>query len=372
MTGHTFGQGSSFAIDDAVVSDGEKARPHVDKSLGIAQKQRVITLKARPSPYAYVFYATQDTYACSVLVNIRQLQGIHKTPHRIFVLITKDISANYVSALSSTGAMLSLQIPPPLREGTEGGVYYRDCLLKLFGFKMHRIDPSLKKVIVLDSDQLILKPLDHLFYMDALNADLAAPRAYWIDKQTFSTAFMVISLSDRTWRKVETALQNVKIDQYDMDIANEVFGDEVLMLTGSFVALNSHWEDWNLPRWFHAPDVIVTEPVLPSISTKADDKSLATDHSHPSSGRLPDTIPGIINAPKDKKHDRPFTPDRDPTITEHTDLKSRYLYNQLFDLYNQVSVLHYTAMTKPWGTNAMMIDQGRPDAHPLLREQFMA
>jgi len=256
---------------------------------------------------------------------------------------------------------------------------------------------------------------------------------------------MVISLSDRTWQKVETALQNIKIDQYDMDIANEVFGDEVLMLPGSFVALNSHWEDWNLPRWFHGPDVVVAEvsngtdtpeikksvvnngagmreieikdlnkrqeevqmfgarfeasnhepesivsegredftstsvkwntvsqPVLPSIPTKVDDKSLATDHPHPSSGRLPDTIPGIINAPKDEKPHVPFTPDREPTITEHSDLKSRYLYNELFELYEQVSVLHYTAMTKPWGTNAMMIDQGRPDAHPLLKEQFMA
>jgi len=401
--------------------------------------------QAPPSPYAYVFYATQDTYACSVLVNIHQLQIVHKTPHRIFVLITKDISANYISALSSTGATLSLQNPPALREGTEGNVYYKDCLLKLFGFKMHHIDPSLKKAIVLDSDQLIVKSLDHLFHMDDLDVDLAAPRAYWIDKKTFSTAFMVISLSDRTWRKVETALQNTKVDQYDMDIANELFGDEVLMLPGSFVALNSHREDWNLPRWFHGPDVAVAEvsngtdmpeitksvvnngagmreieikdlnkrqeevqisgsrseasdqepgsivwegrddsastsverdtesqPVLLSLSTKAGDVSLTTTHPHPSSGRLPYTIPGIINAPKDEKPHIPFTPDRDPTITEHSDLKSRYLYNELFDLYNQVSVLHYTAMTKPWGTNAMMIDQQRPDAHPLLKEKFMA
>jgi len=142
-----------------------------------------IKWQALPSPYAYVFYATQDTYACSVLVNIHQLQDTHKTPYRIFVLITKDISANYISALSSTGATLSLQIPPALREGTEGNVYYKDCLLKLFGFKMHHIDPSLEKVIVLDSDQLIVKPLDHLFHMDDLDVDLAAPRAYWIDKK---------------------------------------------------------------------------------------------------------------------------------------------------------------------------------------------
>lgn len=303
---------------------------------------------------------------------------------------------------------------------------------------MHHIDPSLRRVIVLDSDQLILKPLDHLFHMDDLNVDLAAPRAYWIAKETFSTAFMVITLSNRVWRKVEQALENIRINQYDMDIANEVFGDEVLMLPGSFVALNSHWEDWNLPRWFHGPEIVAQvsngtgmrevakfenedlnkrqekernggyefeasnyEPsstVLEgkdSTSTsaesnkethllpkKSDEKSSTAGHPHPSSGRLPDTIPGIMSPPKDGKshpQDTAIPPsqasstERELTTTEssNNDLKSRFLYNELFELYKQVSVLHYTAMAKPWGTNAMMIDQQRPDAHPVFKEQFM-
>jgi hypothetical protein len=324
-----------------------------------------------------------------------------------------------------------------LREESEGAVYYQSCLLKLYGFKIHHIDPSLKRVIVLDSDQLILKPLDHLFHMDDLSVDLAAPRAYWIAKETFSTAFMVISLSNRVWRKVEQALENIRINQYDMDIANEVFGDEVLMLPGSFVALNSHWEDWNLPRWFHGPEIVAQvsngtgmreiaklenkdlnkrqekevrkygyafeasnyepESVVPEgkdsastllesdekthiLSKKSDDKSPTTEHPHPSSGRLPDTIPGIISPPKDGKphlQDGVALPsqfsDTEMAITEpgKNDLESRYLYNELFELYKQVSVLHYTAMAKPWGTNAMMIDQQRPDAHPVFKEQFM-
>jgi alpha-N-acetylglucosamine transferase len=139
-------------------------------------------------------------------------------------LITQDLSSTYVSALKSTGATISLQTPPALNDGSEGFAYYHDCLLKLLTFKMHHIDSTLKRVIVLDSDQLVLKPLDHLFDMDDLNVDLAAPRAYWIAKETFSTAFLVITLSDRTWRKVETALENVRVNQYDMDMANELFG----------------------------------------------------------------------------------------------------------------------------------------------------
>lgn len=66
MTAHAFDQGSSFAIDDAVVSDAEKARPHVDKSLGIAQKQRMNPLKVRVA-------GANETSTCQTLHNIHEL-----------------------------------------------------------------------------------------------------------------------------------------------------------------------------------------------------------------------------------------------------------------------------------------------------------
>ena len=120
-------------------------------------------------------------------------------------------------------------------------------------------------------------------------------------------------------------------------------------------------------------------PVLPFLPHKVDDKPPTTEHPHPSSGRLPDTIPGIIAPPKDGKAHlqggaEPSSPNPGSTGTEssNTDPKSRHLYNELFELYKQVSILHYTAMSKPWGTNEMVIDQGRPDAHPLFKEQFLA
>ncbi|KAG9842688.1 hypothetical protein KCU77_g9653, partial [Aureobasidium melanogenum] len=104
------------------------------------------TAPRKPSPYAYVFYATQDVYACSVLVNIHQLRFIHKTPHRIFVLITSEVSPFYFSAFEDSGATISLQTPPSLANNTEGAGYYKDCLLKLYAFKMQEIDPSLQKI----------------------------------------------------------------------------------------------------------------------------------------------------------------------------------------------------------------------------------
>ncbi|THY08896.1 nucleotide-diphospho-sugar transferase [Aureobasidium pullulans] len=431
MTTQAFGQGSSFAVDDMVALD-------LGSDAGVAHGIDEETSVEAPSPYAYVFYATQNTYACSVLVNIRQLKDVFETKYRIHVLITNEVSLSYVEALEDSGATVSLQAAPALANGTEGAGYYQDCLLKLYGFRMHQIDTSLKRVIVMDSDQLVLRNLDYLFE-DKIEADLAAPRAYWIAKETFSTAFMVITLSDRVWHVVEKALDNIQIDKYDMDIANELFGDTVLMLPGHFVTLNSHWEDWNLPKWFHKPEAIVagitngthevawsetqdlnkreqaqqgsqfepsnyetapdgqlkdstqangnkkgTSESLPKMTTDVNLPTLPKikdDDSQMADDLLPDTIPGIVN-PSKHSDGKPHLPggiappshgksSSEVMSTETLDLKDKRYYNELYELYKQVSVLHFTAMGKPWGVNEQMLKDGRPDAHPVFREQFM-
>jgi hypothetical protein len=196
-----------------------------------------------------------------------------------------------------------------------------------------------------------------------------------------------------------------------MDMANELFGEEVLMLPGNFVALNSHWEDWNLPRWFHQSEPVDAgrnngtgvrelakweskdlnkrqeevrkngyefeasnyEPA--SVASKAVD-SLPTSASSSGDG----TTPGITT-PSENTEGNPYlqgevTPPSDTDLTtietSINHMRTLPIYKELFKLYKQVSVLHYTAMAKPWGTNAQMIDEQRPDAHPLLKEQFMA
>ncbi|KAL1304059.1 hypothetical protein AAFC00_000495 [Neodothiora populina] len=202
------------------------------------------------SPYAYVFYVTQDTYACSALVNIERLQNMFKTKHRIFVLASPDVSKVYIDSFEKRSVKVSIQQPPKLADG--GVAYYQDCLLKLHAFNMHHIYPTLKKVIAMDSDQLIMQNLDHLFE-SSVEVDLAAPRAYWIAKDAISSTFMLISLSDHLWGTVSAAIANVTTDKYDMDLVNDILGDTVMMLPGSYVTPNSHWEDWNLPKWFHTP-----------------------------------------------------------------------------------------------------------------------
>lgn len=200
----------------------------------------------RPSPNAFVFYATTNEYACSVLVNINRLRKQFYTRYRIHVLLSKDVEARFITAIVEAGATLTIRDPPPLAPG--GAYYYKDCLLKLMAFGLHQIDETIERVAVLDADQLILQNLDHVF--DLPQTDLAAPRADWIARDAIASTFMVISLSDRLWETVKLGMETIGESRYDMDLINELFANKVLLLPSSYVALNSLWHAWITPDWY--------------------------------------------------------------------------------------------------------------------------
>ncbi|EON67281.1 hypothetical protein W97_06534 [Coniosporium apollinis CBS 100218] len=368
-----------------------------------------------PSPNAYVFYATQNEYACSVLVNIDRLQNLFHTTHRIFVLASLKVSTPFIRALEARNVTVSVQSAPPLAHGSVG--YYEDCLLKLLGFRMHEIDPTLKRVLVLDADQLIVNSLDHVFELPEV--DLAAPRAYWIAKDFFSSTFMLINLSDRLWKRVEEGIKTIAPDKYDMDLANQLLGDTVIMLPGSYATPNSHWEDWNMPKWFrpeatndttrasgpfgfgeaavgeekkqglrrrrrnappppplfrdengwhnvHSDDAPSTTGFVVSDATatpwQASSHSLSShagDHIHSSASPSPSSTARSEPAPA-----APL--DRLAPI----DILSHPLLGPLQSLATATNVLHFFALGKPWSYSLADVKAARPYAHPAFVEQW--
>ncbi len=133
---------------------------------------------AQRSAYAYLFDATSDPYACSLLVNIELLRSLRSTL-AVHVLVSSDVGHNFAQSLRELGAGVDLQKCSRIAEDARS--YYKDCLLKLLAFKMYKIVPGLERVLVLDSDQLILRKLYSMF--EGLpEIDLAAPRAYWLAK----------------------------------------------------------------------------------------------------------------------------------------------------------------------------------------------
>lgn len=341
--------------------------------------------------FAYVFYATANTYACSALVNIHRLQRVLNATTPIHVIASSDVSDSYISAFNESDVTVHIEQSPELK-GDAGG-YYHDCLLKLVAFRMHLLDPTLTRVLAFDADQLILKNLDHLF-TGLPNVDLAAPRAYWLAKDFLASTFLMINLSDRLWKTVKTALDTIDFNKFDMDLINDLLGDEVMMLSGEYVTLNSHWEDWNLPRWYHPSSTLNMTTVemlnkLPKSglgSNKRQTENSPVDGSEAVAQSIAGKPDGNAQVPRaghtltmvpPMQSRQPATPPRppEPGPAWDTTPSPRFPVNhpltlELYRLQETAAVIHFTAQGKPWAKEPSMVQAWRPDAHPILADQF--
>lgn len=300
------------------------------------------------SPFAYVFYATQDNYACSVLVNVDRLNNLFNTSHRIIVLVKPDLPSLYLTALTAQNATVIPYEPPPLAD--DNVPYYQDVLLKLVGFRLHHYIPSLKRVLILDSDQLILQSLDHIFSLPEV--DIAAPRAYW-QTEGFTSAFVLASLSDRLWDKVSKGLFNIEHDVFDMDLVNKLFAKTLLLLPGDYATLNSHWEANDVPSWWQGDEPIQTFFPPPPQPAPLYTVRNGTNQTLTSFERQKFTMIAGHNYEEAKLKER-----------------RERMEDVLYQVVSDVKVLHFTAVGKPWSLSGSDVEASRPDAHPLLAEQF--
>ncbi|KAJ0108960.1 hypothetical protein J7T55_005508 [Diaporthe amygdali] len=316
---------------------------------------RLSKKQAIDAGFAYVFYATSVSYACSALVNIHQLQARSSTVP-IHVLASEKVPQVYIDAFAAAGATVHVEKTPELR--LQLGHYYQDCLLKLVVFKMHKLDHSLNRVLLVDSDQLILRHFDNLF-SDIPQVDLAAPRAYWLspEEAVFSSAFMLINLSDRLWDKVNNTLptdeDSVQAEpKWDMDILNDELGSTAMILNGEYVTLNSHWEAWDLPNWYHPEDT----------------QHARHDHSILSRPKMANKLGLPIETGSG-----PLDDDQVPLASMKAEMafsEESDIYKQLVELYDYTSIIHFTALGKPWMYSAQDVTQLRERAHPGLAHQF--
>ena len=336
------------------------------------------------SPYAFVFYATKAEYACSVLVNIDRLNSIFQTKHRIIVLVKPTISSEYLSRFTAQNATVIPYEPPPLYDNDDP--YYTDVLLKLVGFRLHQYIPSLKRILILDSDQIILQSLDHVFSLPA--ADLAAPRAYWKGTFGFTSAFLLVSLSDRLWDRIDLALHTIKDDTFDMDLLNQMFAETVMLLPGDYCTLNSQWEINSIPTWWQGSEPprdpswrpsrkLPPTPDPPMIEVPASlNGALATNKT----SKLSESDRFLLHRYRQATAAREMKIQaaRDAVDEAHKEqvkkdeIKERgiRLKMVLEDVYNDVKVMHYTALAKPWQKYLEEVKKGRPAAHPLFALGF--
>lgn len=103
---------------------------------------------------------------------------------------------------------------------------YKYCFMKLSAFKMRKYD----KVLLLDSDLMVLQNLDHLFAMPVTT--IAMPNAYWLSA-TGGTALMVlINTSQDLWStRIQKYLTDSNLDYgTEMNLLNEEFKDDLMLL----------------------------------------------------------------------------------------------------------------------------------------------
>jgi hypothetical protein len=216
----------------------------------------VPVIKAR-TPYAYVFWATSDMYACSALIGIRRLIDFH-TPHKLHILVTEGVSEPYREEFEKFNVTVhEVEVPEhphpnPNAKALRLNQTTEMNLVKLHAFRMHQLDDKVRRVVIMDADQFIYHPLDTLF--SSPEADLAAPRNYWDRGEAsagmLATTLMVINPSDRVWKSVETEVKNLVLGEYADVVVNRVFKDSAAILPGAYGAVDDHWYFWYLPKWY--------------------------------------------------------------------------------------------------------------------------
>ncbi|TGZ85480.1 nucleotide-diphospho-sugar transferase [Ascodesmis nigricans] len=302
-------------------------------------------------PFAYVFYATSNPYFCSALIAAASLRRLGTT-HPIILITSPNIRSLALETAKSQNIIL-VPLEPPKIPYSEHISYYEDVLLKLLSFSLHHHFPYLKRIIVLDSDQLVLKSLDHLFELPSV--DVAAPSAYWtapvdVEKTPgVTSALMVVETKEEVWKLVESGMKEGRMREgmYDMDVVNREFAVREMVLPGRYCTLNSHWEAWDLPAWWTLSGKL--EHVKHKLGTPLRDRRKKRGG-------------GMSQTKREEENDESNDPEKEEE--EEEEEKSE---DQLEELWHAVEVLHFTAVGKPWDVE--VVEAGQTSRHEFRRNR---
>lgn len=137
---------------------------------------------------------------------------------------------------------------------------------------------------------MVLQHMDELFLLP--ECPIAMPRAYWLDKPYLSSQIILIQPSAAEFARVKDAIDNVKDGEFDMEIVNNLYSKDCMilphrrydLLTGEFRSKGAHtnyigntyegWDpekmlkeakflhfsDWPMPKpWLSASEAMMNE-----------------------------------------------------------------------------------------------------------------
>ncbi|KAL4923780.1 nucleotide-diphospho-sugar transferase [Aspergillus undulatus] len=262
------------------------------------------------SRYAYSQYATSSPYLCNAVLVFDALEKLGSRAQRVLyypkrwdVVVESDHDRDSQLLRLAKNKYKAMLVPIELemiKPDAGPGEPWNKSISKLLAFA----ETEFKRVIHLDSDILVLKNMDELFFLPS--APVAMPRAYWLlpEQKALSSLLLVIEPSYRRFKtlldaalgKSETSDDDNKSPRikYDMDILNEYYGDSAMVLphkqygliSGEFRSENHtaflgsddevwdpdrvlaeakfvHFSDWPLPKpWVMWPHEMLAD-ILP-------------------------------------------------------------------------------------------------------------
>jgi len=205
-----------------------------------------ITAKNRQ---AYVFYATDNTYALAVLVFVKLLREKGETCGRDVILLHLPLAKGLLKKIRDAGIIPRAATTPRKLPHK----YYRECLLKLRIFELVEYE----RIVYMDVDAIPLRSLGALFSMQ-LDLPIAAPLAYWLPHHFWTSSLLVVKPSLEIKHRLAAHVETLQDDNsFDMDIINATFANEIQTLPAEYFCLDSEWEVAARPGHFaNRPDIL--------------------------------------------------------------------------------------------------------------------
>ncbi|ESZ91868.1 hypothetical protein SBOR_7733 [Sclerotinia borealis F-4128] len=186
--------------------------------------------------YAYITYATSKDHLCNALMLFESLNHLGSKAGRVLLYPqlwknewVEDANGRGMEAITKMliqardDYKVKLVNVEVLQHRHYTADEWAESYTKLLAFNQ----TSYEKLLVLDSDSTVLKPMDELFLAPMSDStQLLAPRAYWLDAQgipQLSSHIMLIKPSAIEFERLEIEIQNAGVGTYDMDIINSVF-----------------------------------------------------------------------------------------------------------------------------------------------------
>eukprot|EP00397_Hematodinium_sp_SG-2012_P042123 GEMP01046531.1.p1 GENE.GEMP01046531.1~~GEMP01046531.1.p1 ORF type:complete len:363 (+),score=48.58 GEMP01046531.1:72-1091(+) len=196
---------------------------------------------SNPKRFAYVWYLSDLTYQCGILVAADTVQKSNPQTNVDFVVL-HNIRITDTTRFAALNIRTKQMDTPFLR----GADQYGSSFTKLWASHLFEYD----RVIYFDVDTFVLNSLDHLFYIAPFPVEIAAPRAYWLPQPFAGSGGPLVMSPQRLFysRDFQQALETSSAaseQKYagEMDWVNKHFRDRINLLDGFYALLVGEWCD---------------------------------------------------------------------------------------------------------------------------------